>query len=63
MKCKDCLHFDACEGSNGTFDDEYVKDTAFSEDVKQTLIGKGFYPAIVKSVLEATEKEMVGEKE
>ena len=31
----------------------------FAENVRQTLIDKGFYPAIVKSVLEATEKEMV----
>ena len=34
----------------------------FAENVRQTLIDKGFYPAIVKSVMEETEKEMVGDK-
>ena len=34
----------------------------FCENVKAALIGKGFYPAIVKNVMEATEKEMVGDK-
>lgn len=34
----------------------------FCENVKLTLIGKGFYPAIVKSVMEETEKEMVGKR-
>lgn len=51
MKCKDCLHFDACEGSNGTFDDEYVKDTAFSEDVRDlcpTFKNKDDYVKVVK---------------
>lgn len=51
MKCKDCLHFDACEGSNGTFDDEYVKDTAFSEDVRDlcpTFKNKDDYVEVVR---------------
>ena len=35
----------------------------FYEKVKQTLIDKGFFPAIVKSVMEDVKKEMVGDKE
>lgn len=35
----------------------------FYENVKQVLIERGFYPAIVKSVLEEVKKEMVGDKE
>lgn len=34
----------------------------FYENVKLTLIGKGFYPAIVKNVMEEVKKEMVGDK-
>ena len=34
----------------------------FAEKVKQKLLDKGFYPAIVKSVLDEAEKEMVGEE-
>ena len=34
----------------------------FYENVKLTLIGKGFYLAIVKSVMEEVKKEMVGDK-
>ena len=33
----------------------------FAEKVKQKLLDKGFYPVIVKSVLDEAEKEMVGE--
>ena len=39
---------------------EAVKE--FVEKVKQKLLDKGFYPAIVKSVLDEAEKEMVGEQ-
>ena len=34
----------------------------FAEKVKHKLLDKGFYPAIVKSVLDEAEKEMVGEE-
>lgn len=33
----------------------------FADRVKSNLIEKGFYPAIVKNVLEETQKELVGE--
>lgn len=38
---------------------EAVKE--YHEKIKQKLLDKGFYPAIVKSVLDEAEKEMVGE--
>lgn len=34
----------------------------FAEKVKQKLLDKGFYPVIVKSVLDEAEKETVGEE-
>lgn len=34
----------------------------FCENVRLTLIGKGFYPAIVKSAMEEIKKEMIGDK-
>ena len=39
---------------------EAVKE--YREKVKQKLLDKGFYPAIVKSVLDEAEKETVGEE-
>ena len=34
----------------------------FAENVRRELIEKGFYPAIVKNVMEEVKKEMVGGK-
>lgn len=32
--CRDCLHFDVCETEGIYFEDEYIKNVAFSEDIK-----------------------------
>ena len=35
MTCMDCVHFKGvCEGHGLYFEDEYIKNVAFSEDVK-----------------------------
>lgn len=57
----------ALEETMGSFIDrvrlqaKYDAINEYHEKVKQTLINNGFYPAIVKNVLEDVKKEMVGE--
>ena len=55
------LAYDREQYSKGFADgfEEGVK--TFAEKVKSNLIEKGFYPAIVKCVLEEAQKELVGD--
>ena len=34
MNCADCLHFKVCEEHGLYFEDEYIKNVAFSENIK-----------------------------
>jgi hypothetical protein len=57
MTCKDCVHYEACEGTPRFYDDEYIKDVTFSGDVRDlclTFKNKADFVEVVRM----DEKEM-----